>query len=185
MAFTLSSLVISATGLPTRFTDSSMTVSYTHLDVYKRQDLTQRSFFGKEEMSMKIVVLDGYTENPGDLSWKDMEALGELTVYDRTSLTDMQEVIDRIGDAEAVITNKTPLPREVFDACRNIRYVGVLATGYNVVDVETAKERGIPVCNIPTYGTAAVGQFAIALLLEICHHIGLSLIHIFSFPLSS
>ena len=121
---------------------------------------------------MKIVVLDGYTENPGDLSWKDMEALGELTVYDRTSLTDMQEVIDRIGDAEAVITNKTPLPREVFDACRNIRYVGVLATGYNVVDVETAKERGIPVCNIPTYGTAAVGQFAIALLLEICHHIG-------------
>ena len=116
---------------------------------------------------MKIVVLDGYTENPGDLSWKDMEALGELTVYDRTSLTDMQEVIDRIGDAEAVITNKTPLPREVFDACRNIRYVGVLATGYNVVDVETAKERGIPVCNIPTYGTAAVGQFAIALLLEI------------------
>ena len=121
---------------------------------------------------MKIVVLDGYTENPGDLSWKDMEALGELTVYDRTSLTDMQEVIDRIGDAEAVITNKTPLPGEVFDACRNIRYVGVLATGYNVVDVETAKERGIPVCNIPTYGTAAVGQFAIALLLEICHHIG-------------
>ena len=121
---------------------------------------------------MKIVVLDGYTENPGDLSWKDMEALGELTVYDRTSLTDMQEVIDRIGDAEAVITNKTPLPRAVFDACRNIRYVGVLATGYNVVDVETAKERGIPVCNIPTYGTAAVGQFAIALLLEICHHIG-------------
>ena len=121
---------------------------------------------------MKIVVLDGYTENPGDLSWKDMEALGELTVYDRTSLTDMQEVIDRIGDAEAVITNKSPLPGEVFDACRNLRYVGVLATGYNVVDVETAKERGIPVCNIPTYGTAAVGQFAIALLLEICHHIG-------------
>ena len=121
---------------------------------------------------MKIVVLDGYTENPGDLSWGDMEALGELTVYDRTSLTDMQEVIDRIGDAEAVITNKTPLPKEVFDACQNIRYVGVLATGYNVVDVDTAKERGIPVCNIPTYGTAAVGQFAIALLLEICHHIG-------------
>ncbi len=121
---------------------------------------------------MKIVVLDGYTENPGDLSWGDMEALGELTVYDRTSLTDMQEVIDRIGDAEAVITNKTPLPKEVFDACPNIKYVGVLATGYNVVDVDTAKAKGIPVCNIPTYGTAAVGQFAIALLLEICHHIG-------------
>jgi glycerate dehydrogenase len=121
---------------------------------------------------MKIVVLDGYTENPGDLSWGDMEALGELTVYDRTSLTDMQEVIDRIGDAEAVITNKTPLPQEVFDACPNIKYIGVLATGYNVVDVDTAKAKGIPVCNIPTYGTAAVGQFAIALLLEICHHIG-------------
>ena len=121
---------------------------------------------------MKIVVLDGYTENPGDLSWGDMEALGELTVYDRTSLTDMQEVIDRIGDAEAVITNKTPLPKEVFDACPNIKYIGVLATGYNVVDVDTAKAKGIPVCNIPTYGTAAVGQFAIALLLEICHHIG-------------
>ena len=121
---------------------------------------------------MKIVVLDGYTENPGDLSWGDMEALGELTVYDRTSLTDMQEVIDRIGDAEAVITNKTPLPQEVFDACPNIKYIGVLATGYNVVDIDTAKAKGIPVCNIPTYGTAAVGQFAIALLLEICHHIG-------------
>lgn len=126
----------------------------------------------KDKISMKIVVLDGYTENPGDLSWGDMEALGELTVYDRTSLTDMQEVIDRIGDAEAVITNKTPLPKEVFDACPNIKYVGVLATGYNVVDVDTAKAKGIPVCNIPTYGTAAVGQFAIALLLEICHHIG-------------
>lgn len=126
----------------------------------------------KDKISMKIVVLDGYTENPGDLSWGDMEALGELTVYDRTSLTDMQEVIDRIGDAEAVITNKTPLPKEVFEACPNIKYVGVLATGYNVVDVDTAKAKGIPVCNIPTYGTAAVGQFAIALLLEICHHIG-------------
>lgn len=88
---------------------------------------------------MKIVVLDGYTENPGDLSWGDMEELGELTVYDRTSLIDMQEVIDRIGDADAVITNKTPLPKEVFEACRNIRYVGVLATGYNVVDVDTAR----------------------------------------------
>ncbi|MFR3530220.1 MAG: D-2-hydroxyacid dehydrogenase, partial [Lachnospiraceae bacterium] len=121
---------------------------------------------------MKIVILDGYTENPGDLSWEGLEKLGDLTVYDRTSLTDVQEVIDRIGDAEIVFTNKTPMPREVFDTCTNIRYVGVLATGYNVVDVDAAKEKNIPVCNIPTYGTAAVGQFAIALLLEICHHVG-------------
>lgn len=120
---------------------------------------------------MKIVVLDGYTENPGDLSWGPMEALGELKVYDRTSLKDTEEIIKRIGDAQAVITNKTPLPREVFDACPSIQYVGVLATGYNVVDVVAAKEKGIPVCNIPTYGTIAVAQFAIAMLLEICHHV--------------
>ncbi|MFV0364758.1 MAG: D-2-hydroxyacid dehydrogenase [Suipraeoptans sp.] len=121
---------------------------------------------------MKIVVLDGYTLNPGDLNWKGLEAFGECVVYDRTSLTDVQETIDRIGDAEAVFTNKTPMPKEVFEACENIKFVGVLATGYNVVDIDTAKTKGIPVCNIPTYGTMAVGQFAIALLLEICHHIG-------------
>lgn len=121
---------------------------------------------------MKIVILDGYTLNPGDLDWNGLNALGECTVYDRTSLTNMNEVIERIGDAEFVYTNKTPMPKEVFDACPNIKFVGVLATGYNVVDVETAKAKGIPVANIPTYGTAAVGQFAIALLLEICHHIG-------------
>lgn len=121
---------------------------------------------------MKIVILDGYTENPGDLSWEGLEKLGDLAVYDRTSLTDVQEAIGRVGDAEIVFTNKTPMPREVFETCTNIRYVGVLATGYNVVDVDAAKEKNIPVCNIPTYGTAAVGQFAIALLLEICHHVG-------------
>lgn len=121
---------------------------------------------------MKIVVLDGYTLNPGDLDWNLMEELGTCTVYDRTSLTDVQETIDRIDDAEVVFTNKTPIPKAVFDACPSIKFVGVLATGYNVVDVDTAREKGIPVSNIPTYGTAAVGQFAIALLLEICHHIG-------------
>lgn len=121
---------------------------------------------------MKIVILDGYTENPGDLSWEEMEKLGELKVYDRTPVRDEKEIIKRIGDAEAVITNKTPLSRNVFDACTNIRYVGVLATGYNVIDVTAAKEKGIPVSNIPTYGTDAVGQFAIALLLEVCHHVG-------------
>lgn len=121
---------------------------------------------------MKIVVLDGYCLNPGDLSWSQMEALGTCTVYDRTSLTDMEEVISRIGDAEIVYTNKTPLPREVLERCPNLKFIGVLATGYNVVDTEAARLRGIPVANIPTYGTDSVGQFAIALLLEICHHIG-------------
>lgn len=121
---------------------------------------------------MKIVILDGYTLNPGDLDWKGMEAIGECIVYDRTSLSDVQEAIDRVGDAEIVFTNKTPMPKALFDACPNIKFVGVLATGYNVVDINAAKEKGIPVANIPTYGTAAVGQFTIALLLEICHHIG-------------
>ena len=121
---------------------------------------------------MKIVVLDGYTENPGDLSWDELAALGELMVYDRTSLTDESEAIARIGDAEIVYTNKTPVTRKVFEACPNIKMVGVLATGYNVVDVACAKEKGIPVCNVPVYGTRSVSQFAIALLLEVCHHIG-------------
>jgi glycerate dehydrogenase len=121
---------------------------------------------------MNIVILDGYTENPGDLSWEGLEKLGKLTVYDRSSLTDPKESISRIGSAEAVIVNKTPITAEIIAACPSIRYIGVLATGYNVVDVNAAKSRGIVVTNIPTYGTAAVGQFAIALLLEICHHIG-------------
>ena len=121
---------------------------------------------------MKIVVLDGYTENPGDLSWKELDKLGELTVYERTSLTDQAEAIARIGDAELIFTNKTPITREVLNSCQQIRFIGVLATGYNVVDVEAAKEKGIPVCNVPAYGTASVSQYAIALLLELCHHIG-------------
>ncbi len=121
---------------------------------------------------MKIVVLDGYTENPGDLSWDGLKSLGDLTVYDRSSLTDANDAINRIGDAEIVITNKTPITRQVLDACPNIRFIAVLATGYNVVDIACAKERGIPVSNVPTYGTDSVSQFAIALLLELCHHIG-------------
>lgn len=120
---------------------------------------------------MKIVVLDGYTENPGDLSWDGLAALGELTVYDRTPLSDTAEVIRRIGDAEVVFTNKTPLTREVLDACPSVKFISVLATGYNIVDTAAAKEKGIPVTNVPAYGTASVGQFAIALLLEICHHV--------------
>ena len=121
---------------------------------------------------MKIVILDGYTENPGDLSWDELGRLGELTVYDRSSLTDEQEAIDRIQDAEIVITNKTPITRRVLDACPSIRLITLLATGYNVVDVAYAKEKGIPVSNVPAYGTDAVSQYAIALLLEVCHHIG-------------
>lgn len=121
---------------------------------------------------MKIVILDGYCENPGDLSWDALAALGELTVYDRTDDTDVAQIVQRIGDAEIVITNKTPVRRAVFEACPSIRLVSMLATGYNVVDVAYAAERGIPVSNIPAYGTASVGQFAIALLLEICLHVG-------------
>lgn len=121
---------------------------------------------------MKIVVLDGYTENPGDLSWSGLEMLGEVTVYDRTSYTESPLIAQRIGDAEIVVVNKTPISRQTLDCCPNIRMIAVLATGYNVVDYAYAGEKGIPVCNVPTYGTASVAQYAIALLLEICHHIG-------------
>lgn len=121
---------------------------------------------------MKLVVLDGYTENPGDLSWSMLEKLGELMVYDRTPLYDEQEIIKRIGDAQVVITNKTPISANVLKACGSIRLIAVLATGYNVIDCEAARERQIPVSNVPAYGTASVGQYSIGLLLEICHHIG-------------
>ena len=119
---------------------------------------------------MKIVILDGYTENPGDLSWEALEEFGALTVYDRTPY-ETEEIVRRIGDAEIVITNKVPLGREVLDACPSVRFIAVLATGYNVVDVACAREKGIPVSNVPAYGTQAVAQFAIALLLEICAHV--------------
>lgn len=118
---------------------------------------------------MKIVVLDGYTLNPGDISWTELEALGELTVYDRTP---EEQILERLQGAEIVLTNKTPLSRAVFEQISSIRFVGVLATGYNIVDTQAASEHGVAVTNIPTYGTAAVAQFAIALLLEVCHHIG-------------
>lgn len=121
---------------------------------------------------MKIVVLDGYTENPGDLSWSGFEGLGEFTVYDRGSEADKEgEAIARIGDAEIVITNKTPITKRVLDSCPSIRYIGVLATGYNVVDYTYAAKQGIPVTNVPGYGTDTVAQFTFALLLEICHHV--------------
>ena len=122
---------------------------------------------------MKIVVLDGYTENPGDISWALLEALGEVTVYDRTSLTESPLIAERIGDAEIAVTNKTPLTRAVIDACPNLRAIAVLATGYNVVDTAYAREKNIPVMNVPVYGTDNVAQYAIALLLEACSQVGL------------
>ena len=121
---------------------------------------------------MKIVVLDGYTENPGDLSWDALKELGEVTVYDRTSYEESPLIAERIGDAEIVVINKTPISKETIDKCGNIRLIAVLATGYNVVDYTYAKEKGIPVVNVPTYGTQIVGQYALGLLLEICSHYG-------------
>lgn len=119
---------------------------------------------------MKIVVLDGYTENPGDLSWAPLEALGELTVYPRTR--DGREAAQRIGDAQVVLTSAVPITREILDACPGVGLIGVMATGYDQVDCAAARQRGIPVSNVPAYGTAAVAQFAIALLLEVCLHVG-------------
>ena len=121
---------------------------------------------------MKIVVLDGYAENPGDISWSPLEVLGELTVYDRTALTESPLIAERIGDAEIAVTNKTPITRTVIDACPNLRAIAVLATGYNVVDTAYAREKNIPVMNVPVYGTDNVAQYAIALLLEACSQVG-------------
>ena len=118
---------------------------------------------------MKIVILDGYALNPGDLSWEGFEKLGSVTVYDRTPL---DKIVERIGDAEIIITNKTPLTEETLNECKNIKYIGVLATGYNVIDTNAAKARNIPVTNVPSYSTAAVAQLTIGLLLELCGHIG-------------
>ena len=120
---------------------------------------------------MKMVVLDGYTLNPGDLTWKGFEQFGDLKVYKRTNFS-TQQVIDAIGTAEVVFTNKVPLPKEVLMQVPHLKYIGVLATGYNVVSVDTASSLGILVTNVPNYGTAAVAQFTIGLLLEMCHHIG-------------
>jgi len=118
---------------------------------------------------MKLVVLDGHCLNPGDLSWSAIEALASVTIHDRTPAALIEE---RIAGAELVLTNKTPLRRDVLEKSKALRYIGVLATGYNIVDVDAAKELGIAVTNIPTYGTDSVAQFAIALLLELCHHVG-------------
>ncbi len=119
---------------------------------------------------MKIVVLDGYTENPGDLSWDSLKALGELKVYDRISYVDSPKIAETIGDAEIAVTNKTPISKATIDACKNLKLIAVLATGYNVIDYSYAKTKGIAVVNVPTYGTQIVGQYAVGMLLEICSH---------------
>jgi glycerate dehydrogenase len=119
---------------------------------------------------MKIAVLDGYCLNPGDLSWDGLRKLGEVEVFDRTPA---DQVVARAAGAEVVFTNKTPLSAEALGQLPALRYIGVLATGYNIVDVAAAKARGIVVANIPTYGTASVAQFVFALLLELCHNVGL------------
>ena len=118
---------------------------------------------------MKIVILDGYASNPGDVSWDELADLGELTVYDRTA---KEEVVSRIADAEIVFLNKTPVDAAVFDACPRLKMIGILATGYNIVDIAAAKAHGVTVCNVPGYSTGAVAQMTFALLLEMTQCVG-------------
>ena len=120
---------------------------------------------------MKIVVLDGYALNPGDLDYGCLNQFGDVTIYQRTDTE--EEAIARIGDAEIVLINKVPITESLLQSCPGIRYIGVQATGYNVVDCTACAKRGIPVTNVPSYGTTAVAQFTFALLLELCHRIGL------------
>jgi glycerate dehydrogenase len=118
---------------------------------------------------MKITVLDGYCLNPGDLSWDALREVAPVEVYDRTS---EEQVVARAAGAEIVLTNKAPFSAATLAQLPELKFIGVLATGYNIVDVAAAKARGVVVSNIPTYGTSSVAQFAIALLLELCHHVG-------------
>lgn len=118
---------------------------------------------------MKLVVLDGYTLNPGDLSWSALEQLAEVTVYDRT---ESAQILKRAAGAELLLTNKTPLSAETIGQLPLLKYIGVLATGYNIVDVQAAKQRNVTVTNIPTYGTSSVAQMVFALLLELCQNVG-------------
>ena len=122
----------------------------------------------------KAVVLDGYTLNPGDLSWKPVEDLVDVTVYDRTTFNkeDVSLVIERAKDAEILLVNKTPVTERVLRSLPEVTYIGLLSTGYDVVDISVAKEAGIVVTNVPTYGTDSVAQMAFGLLLEMCLHIG-------------
>lgn len=117
---------------------------------------------------MKIVVLDGYTLNPGDLNWEDLKALGETEIYDNTP---PELIMERSYGAEIIFTNKTPLTAETIAGLSALKYIGVLATGYNIVDVKAAVKSGITVANVPTYGTYSVAQMVFALLLELCIHV--------------
>lgn len=119
---------------------------------------------------MKIVILDGQALNPGDLSWEHVTQMGDTVIYNQTVTP--EQAIERIADAEIVITNKTVITEAIIDACPNIKLICISATGYNNVDGAAARKRNIPVCNVPGYGTTAVAQFTIALLLELCHRIG-------------
>lgn len=119
---------------------------------------------------MKIVILDGRALNPGDLSYEPLRQFGDLTVYNRTDT--VEEAIARIGDNEIVLVNKLPVTEQLLTACPGIRLICVQATGYNTVDCTACARRGIPVTNVPTYGTAAVAQFTFALMLELCHRVG-------------
>ena len=119
---------------------------------------------------MKIVVIDGYTLNPGgDNPWDELEDLGDLAVYDRTN---EDQIVERSRDAEIILTNKIPLTADTLEQLPKLIYIGVTATGYDNVDVRTARQRNIPVSNVPVYGTDSVAQFVFALLLELCHHVG-------------
>ncbi|WP_066223304.1 D-2-hydroxyacid dehydrogenase [Formosa haliotis] len=120
---------------------------------------------------MKIVILDGYTLNPGDLSWDALKAIADIVIYDRIAV-DTNSIIEAIGDAEAVLTNKVPLSAEVLSQLPQLKYIGVTATGYNIIDIEAAKKQGVVVTNVPAYSTKSVAQFTMALLLELCHHVG-------------
>lgn len=120
---------------------------------------------------MKIVILDGHALNPGDLSYDILKQFGDLTIYESTASE--KEAVSRIGDSEIVLTNKVPITESMLAACPEIRLVCVMATGYNVVDCQACARRGIPVANVPSYGTAAVAQFTMALILELCHQVGL------------
>lgn len=122
----------------------------------------------KKISTMKIVVLDGYTLNPGDLSWEGLEKLGDLTVYDRTPA---DQVVERAKDAEIVFTNKTPLGEEILANLPALKFIGVLATGYNIVNTDVAKKNRVIVSNVPGYGTASVVQMTFALLLELTQHV--------------
>lgn len=131
-------------------------------------------FFKGGYKLLKAVVLDGYRLNPGDLDWSTLLSLVDATIYERTtySVEDVPLILERVKDADIILTNKTPIPKEVIIQLPKLKYIGMLSTGYDVVNVEAANENNIVVTNIPTYGTDAVAQMAIALLLEICHHVG-------------